>query len=156
MARADFRRRKESRRNPVTQVSQVIDDFTESQTKMVGDVFEKDGAGPHLPDDAGDVGPQVAGVFDAAPLAGGAEWLARIARSEDIHDATPWAAVEGGNVVPDRCLIQFLCCHPRHERGRSVGFPFDVTHSSIGWIGDVDGKLKPAGTGAEGKAVEGI
>jgi hypothetical protein len=52
-------------------------------------------------------------------------WLAGEAGSDEIHRATPWAAVKGGKVIPDRSLIQGLFCHPRHENGCRVGLPLD-------------------------------
>lgn len=69
---------------------------------MAGDVFEEEPGGLDLTGDAGDVGPEVARVAFGELAAGGREGLAGIARSEDIHRATPVRAVEGGKVVPDR------------------------------------------------------
>ena len=96
VARADFSRREQSSRNAVTHAFQVFVDLSEPQTKMVGDVFQEDRAGPHVADNSGDVGPEVAGIVDAASPAGEAERLARIASRDEIHDAPPWSAVEGG------------------------------------------------------------
>lgn len=70
---------------------------------------------------------------------------------DDIHEAAPRSAVEGGNVVPDRRAIQGRVFHPCHERGRCVGFPLDVTHSSISWGGDMESEVKTSGSGAEGQ-----
>lgn len=69
---------------------------------------------------------------------------------EDIHEAAPWSAAEGGNVVPDRRAIQGRVFHPRHERGCRIGFPLDVTHSSVFWDGDMESEVKTSGSGAEG------
>ena len=66
---------------------------------------------------------------------GQAEGLAGVAgrdekRTESLHDlAEAWLA-DGGNVVPDRSLIQGRVRHPRHESGRRVGFPLNVSHGS--------------------------
>ena len=70
-----------------------------------------------LVDDAGDMGPEVARIIGAPALACDRERLARIARSDDVHRAAPRAAVEVGNVVPDRRAIQGRVFHPRHESG---------------------------------------
>jgi len=70
------------------------------------------------------------------------------------HRAAPRAAVEGGNIVPDRSLIQGRICHPRHESGCGVGFPFDMAHSTISGDGDDEPKVEPARAGAEGEAEE--
>ena len=96
----------------------------------------------------------MAGILRPLAFARDREWLARIAPSEDIHRSTPRAAVEGGNIVPDRCFIQGRVFHPRHEDGRSIGFPLDVTHSSIPGVCDCKPEVDPAGTGAERQAEE--
>ena len=120
----------------------------------MGDIFEEDDRGLAFADDAGDVGPEMARISFAETPPGNRERLARVARSEDIHEAAPWLAVEGGNVVPDRCRIQGLVCHPRHESCRCEGFPLDVTHSPVSRTGDVEPEVEPAGTGAQGEAVQ--
>ena len=121
---------------------------------MIGDVFEEDESGIAFPDDAGDMGPEMARISFAETPPGNREWLARVARSEDIHDATPWPAVKGCKVIPDRCLIQGLVRHPRHESGRYVGFPLDVTHSAVSGTGDGEPEVEPTDTGAQGKSVQ--
>ena len=114
---------------------------------MGADVLEEAPLGLDFFDDAADVGPHPAGIGGAQALAGAAFALARVAARDDIHKATPRAAVEGGNIVPDRCLIQGRVFHPGHESGRSVGFPFDVTNSSISGLGDVQSEFETTSAG---------
>jgi hypothetical protein len=121
---------------------------------MMGDILEEDEGRFDLADDAGDMGPEVARVIRAAPLARHGERLARIARSDDVHRAAPWAAVEGSNVVPDNSLIQGRIFHPRHESGCGVGFPFDMAHSTIARDGDGEPEVETARAGAEGEPEE--
>ncbi len=96
----------------------------------------------------------MARVVCTPALARDGERLARIARSDDVHRAAPRAAVEGGNIVPDRSPIQGRVFHPRHENGRGVGFPFDMAHSTISGEGDGEPEVEPARAGAEGEAEE--
>ena len=131
MRRADFRRRKQSCRKPVAQRDQSAGDFGEAEAEMMGDVFEEDEGRLDLADDAGDMRPEVARVVGAPSLARHAERLARVSRRDEIHRAAPRLAVECGNVVPDKSLIQGRVRHPRHESGRSVGLPLDMAHSSV-------------------------
>lgn len=72
--------------------------------------------------------------------------------SEDMNLAAPRSAVEGGNVIPDRRLIQGRVFHPRHEGGCSEGFPLDVTNSLISGFCDMQAELQSANAGAEGKS----
>lgn len=119
---------------------------------MPADVFKEAEARLDLAHDPCDVRPEVARVFVAELASGDAERLARIAAMDDIHQAAPRSAVESGNVVPDRRAIQPLVLHPRHERGRRIGFPLDVTHSSISSVGDVEAEVETSGSGAEGQS----
>jgi len=119
---------------------------------MAADVFEETNGGFNLAHDTGDVRPKMARVFIAELASGDGKRLARITAMDDIHQAAPRSAVEGGNVVPDRRAIQDLVFHPRHERGRCVGFPLDVTHSSISAVGDVEAEVETSGSGAEGQS----
>ena len=121
---------------------------------MIGDIFEENDRGIAFPDDARNVRPEMARISFAETPSSNREWLTRVARSEDIHEAAPRAAVEGGNVVPDRCRIQGLAFHPRHESGCCEGFPLDVTHSPVSGTGDVEAEVEPASAGAQGEAVQ--
>ena len=96
---ADFRRRKQSCRKDVAHADQFSGDFGKAEAQMIGDIFEEDESGIAFPNDAGDMGPEMARISLAETPSGNREWLARVARSEDIHDAAPWPAVEGCKVV---------------------------------------------------------
>jgi len=154
VGRTDFRRREEACRKAVAHADQSAGDFGEAEAEMMGDVLEEDEGRLDLADDAGDMRPEVARVVRTPALARDREWLARIARSDDIHRATPRAAVEGGNVVPDNSLIQGRVFHPRHESGCGEGFPFDMAHSTISGECDGEPEIEPARAGAEGEAEE--
>lgn len=119
---------------------------------MSADVFEEAERGLDFRDDAGDMRPEVSRVFIAELFSGDGEWLARVAAMDDIHQAAPRSAIEGGKVVPDRCAIQGRVFHPRHERSRCVGFPLDVTHSAISGMGDVQSEIESACACAERKS----
>ena len=149
MRRTDFRRREEACRKAVAHADQSAGDFGETEAEMMGDVFEEDKGRLDLANDARDMGPEVAWIVRAPAFARDGERLARIARSDDVHRAAPWAAVEGSNVVPDRYRIQGRLFHPCHENGRGVGFPFDMAHSSIAGHGDGEPEVEPACAGAE-------
>lgn len=154
VGRADFRRREEACRKAVAHADQSAGDFGETEAEMMGDILEEHEGRFDLADDTGDMGPEVARILAAEPSACDRKWLARIARSNDIHRAAPRAAVEGSNVVPDNSLIQGRVFHPRHENGCGEGFPFDMAHSTISGDGDGKPEIETARTGAEGQAEE--
>jgi hypothetical protein len=152
VGRANFRRRKEACRKAVAHADQSAGDFGEAEAEMMCDILEEDEGRLDLANDAGDMRPEVARVVRAPALACDRERLARIARSDDVHRAAPWAAVEGGNIVPDNSLIQGRVFHPRHESGCGEGFPFDMAHSTISGDGDGKPEVEPACAGAKGEA----
>jgi hypothetical protein len=106
VGRADLRRREEACRKAVAHADQSCGDFGEAEAEMMGDILDEHEGRFGLSDDPGDMRPEVARIVRAPALARDGERLARIARSDDVHRAAPRAAVEGGNVVPDRCPIQ--------------------------------------------------
>lgn len=152
VGRADFRRREEACRKAVAHADQSCGDFGEAKAEMMGDILEENEGRFDLANDAGDMGPEMARVVRAPTLARDGEWLARIARSDDVHRTAPRAAVEAGNVVPDRRMIQGRVLHPRHESGCGEGFPFDMAHSSISGQGDGEPEVDAPGAGAEREA----
>ena len=149
VGRADFRRREEACRKAVAHADQSCGDFGEAQAEMMGDILKKDERRLDFADDAGDMRPEMARIVRAPPLARDGERLARVARREDIHRATPWFAVEAGNVVPDRRAIQGRVFHPRHDSGCGEGFPFDIAHRTISGQCDGEPEVDATGAGAE-------
>ena len=115
----------------------------------MGDVLQEDEPRSHVSHDPGDVGPEPSLIIDTSTSTGGRERLARETGSDEINSATPRCTVEGDEVRPDRSLIQGLVFHPRHESGRCVAFPFNVSHGSGGDSGELEGELEPSVSGAE-------
>lgn len=130
------------------EVGKVTENMGKSCSNNSWDVLQEHVAGFHVADDPCDVGPEPTLVVSAQPLACCAERLAGETGSDEIHSATPRATVEGGEVIPDRSLIQARLCHPRHESGRCVGVPLNVSH---GAGVSSEGELESSVAGAEMK-----
>ena len=154
MRRARFSRCEQACLDAVTHTLKLSGDVPKSQGDVALDVFEEHPSGADFAHDAGDLRPQVAGIGVAAAMSGLAEGLARIAGRDDMNAAAPRSAVEGSQIVPYRRRSQGLVCHPRHESGRRMSFPLDVTHSAIFGLGDVQAEVEAAVAGAEGQAPE--
>lgn len=154
MASARLSRAEDARLWREAQAFQLVEHFGQSQIDVAFDVFEEDPFWIDLSNDPGDLGPEVPGVVPSSPLSGDAEGLAGIAGSDEMKAPAPRAAVEGSKVVPDSSFSQGLVAHPGHESGRSVGFPFDVTHSPIVGLGDMNAEVEAAVSGAEGEPAE--
>ena len=121
---------------------------------MPRDVFEEDPRRFALPDDAGDIGPEVPLVVGPPTLPCGAERLARIAREGAIHGSTPCPPVEGGEVSPDRGGGEDVLLRPDEGLLR-VGLPFDETGCVELRLGKHEPEVEPAGAGAEGQSAKG-
>ena len=152
--RARFSRREQACLDAVAHALKLSGDVPKSQGQMAFDVFEKDPSRADFPHDPRDLGPQVAGVGFTAAMSGLAEGLAGITGRDDMNAAAPRSAVEGSQIVPYRRRSQGLVAHPRHESGRCMSFPLDVTHSAISGLGDMEAEGEAAVAGAEGEAAQ--
>lgn len=152
MASACLSRCEQARFWVVAQAAKAGRDLGKSQIDMAFDILGEDDCGRDLANDAFDVRPKVPRIALPLPLSGLAEWLTGITGREDMNAAAPWSAVEGFEIVPYRCLIQGLVRHPRHESGRRMSFPLDVTNSSISGLGDADAEIESGIAGTEGEA----
>jgi hypothetical protein len=112
------------------------------------DVLQHDPLRSYLAKDACDVMPEAGSVsvLDAGPFTGCADVLAGEARSDEIHCAAPRHAVEGREIIPNKGFAQGLVFQPRHEDGRCVGVPLNVTHSA-GSDGKLESKIQSADSG---------
>lgn len=108
----------------------VTENMGKSCTNNSWDVLQEHVAGFHVADDPCDVGPEPTVVVSSQPLPSRREGLAGETGSDEIHSATPCSTVERGEVRPDRSPIQARLVHPRHESGRCVGVPLNVSHGS--------------------------
>lgn len=116
---------------------------------MPDDVLEEAPFGADFTDDPGDGRPQVPGVIAAAPVACKAEGLAGITGRDEMNAAAPRSAIEGLEIVPDRCRCQGLVFHPGHESGRGETVSLDITHSAVSGFGEVQAEVKSGDSGAE-------
>lgn len=148
------------------EVGQVTKDFFDRcpipslgaspRSKEGADVLHEDVAGSHLTNDPGELRPEPSGVVGSPPLADAGQRGAGEAAADEIHRSTPRAAIEGRKVVPNRGLLHGLVFHPRHEAGRCVGVPLNVTDSPVAVSeGEVEPELESAASGAEGKTPDG-
>jgi hypothetical protein len=123
-------------------------------SKEPSHVLQEDVPRSHLANDPGDVWPEPALIPGSSSGSGGTDRLAWETGRDEIHSAAPRSAIEGLEIVPDRSPIQGLVFHPRHEQGRCVGFPLDVTHNSVAVSeGELESKLQPSGSGAQSQAI---
>jgi len=120
-----------------------------------GDVFEEDPFRAAFADDAGDVGPEVAGVAGAAALSGRAEGLAGIACEDGVERAAEGSGVEAAQVGPDRGRGEVSGCLRRDEDRPWPVLPFDKGAGVIAGFGEHEAQIKASAACAEGESVPG-
>ena len=153
--RADFSRAEQTRRRRVAHAPKLSQDGLEPEGDVTGDVFEEHPFGAALSDDAGDVGPQVAGIIGAAALSGRAERLTRITREDDVEGTAKGPGVEAAQVGPDRgrgVVSRALGCD--EDRPWPV-FPFDEAACVISGLGEHEAHIQASAACAEGQSVPG-
>lgn len=114
------------------------------------DILQKDPLGFHLTNDTRDIRPDPPRIGDSGTGTGGGPGLTWESRCDDIHRSTPSSAVEGSNLIPNRCLVQSLVRHPRHDNGRRVAVAFDITHNSGAGDRETDPEVETSDPGADG------
>jgi hypothetical protein len=76
-----------------------------------------------LDDDASRIAPEVALIVASTPLSGEGMRLARDAANDAIHDSTPRAAVEGGNIAPNNGFSHETLRDRADQLAGREGFP---------------------------------
>lgn len=123
---------------------------------MAGYIFKEYPLGLDSVDVPGNERPEVARVVLAFALARKRERLAGITGRDEMNAPAPWRAVKAGKVIPDRRVVQGRIFHPRHEGGRSCGFPLDETNSSVSGLCNCQPDVQAAKSGTHGDAIEGL
>ena len=153
--RADLCRREQARRRRVAQSPKLSQDGLEPEGDVTGDVFEKDPFGAAFADDAGDVGPEVAGIVGAAAFPGRAEGLAGISGEDDVEGAAEGAGVEAAQVGPDRGRGEVTRALGGDEDSAGPVLPFDNGAGVIAGFGEHEAQIKASAACAEGESVPG-
>ena len=100
--RADFCRAEQTRRRRVAHAPKLSQDGFKAEGDVACDVFEEDPFGAALDDDAGDLGPEMAGIIGTAALSGGTEGLAGISGEDDVEGPAKGPGIKAAQIVPDR------------------------------------------------------
>ena len=153
--RTDFCRREQARRRRVAQSPKLSQDGFEAECDVTGDVFEKDPLGAAFDDDAGDLGPEVAGIVSATTFASGAERLARISGKDDVEGTAEGPGIEGSQIIPDRRWGEIPGALGGDENVSRVTFPLDEGTCVKAWFGEHEAQIQASAACAEGQSVPG-
>jgi len=138
------------------QRGKVCEDLIKPALDERGDVLDEDERRRHLTHDASKMTPEArTSAGKSSSLPGVGDVLAREAASDEIHDATPRAAVEGGDIRPHRCRIQASFFHLRDQSGAGESFPLHVADDASAWSCQLDAAVEASTAGEEGEDVPG-
>jgi hypothetical protein len=124
---AHIRSPDERRRNSVASSFAISSDGIKPKAKVPCDVLQKDDGGTYLAHHAINCGPQVARIVRSTALSGLGKRLARVARSDDVHESNKLFRGEGAKIRPHRRRIQAARFHFRTKVVDGEGVPFNPT-----------------------------
>ena len=153
--RANFCRAEQTRRRRVAHAPKLSQHGFKAEGDVARDVFEEDPFGGALPDDAGDLGPEMARVLSPAALSGSAEGLAGISGENDVEGTSKWPGIETAQVVPDRGRGEITRALGSDEDVSGIALPLDESAGVIGGFGEHDAQIQASAACAEGQSVPG-
>lgn len=153
--RANFCRAEQTRRRRVAQTPKLSQDGFKSEGDVAGYVFEKDPFGATFGDDAGDLGPEVAGIVGATALSGGAERLAGISGEDDVKGAAKGPSIEGAQIIPDWGRCEIACALGSDEDSARPFLPLDKGAGVKSGFGEHEAQIQASAACAEGQSVKG-
>ena len=148
--RANFCRRKQTRRRRVAHAPKLSQNGFEAEGDVACDVFKEDPFGRALPDNPGDLGPEVAGIVGTAALSGRAEGLAGISGENGIESAAEGAGIEAAQIIPDRGRGEVPSAQGGDEDGSGIFLPFDKCPSVEIGFGQHEAQIQASAACAEG------
>ena len=130
-------------------------DGFKAEGDVTGDVFEEYPFRPAFPDDAGNLGPEVAGVFCPTTFSGCAEGLAGISCEDGVEGPAEGPGVETAQIIPDRGRGEISGVLGGDEDGSGIGVPFDESAGVEPGFGEHEAKIQASAACAEGQSVPG-
>jgi hypothetical protein len=148
--RANFCRTEQTRRRRVAQVPKLSQHGLKPEGDVTGDIFEKDPYGAAFSGDAGDIGPEVAGVIGPFALSSGAEGLAGISGEDDVEGAMKDPSIETAEIIPDWGPGEIPCALGGDEHSSGPVLPFDKGTGVIPGLGEHEAQIKATAACTEG------
>ena len=153
--RADFCRAEQTRRRRVAHAPKLSQDGFKTGGDMACDVFKENPLGTAFDDDAGNLGPAVAGIIHPAAFSGGAEGLAGIPGQDDVEGTAERTGIEAAQIIPDWRRCEIPCALGRDEDGARPILPLDEGAGVIAGLSEHDAQIQASAACAEGQSVPG-
>ena len=153
--RADLCRAEQTRRRRIAHAPKLSQDGFKAEGDVTPDVFEKDPFGGTFPHDAGDFGPEMAGIGGTTAFASGTEGLAGVTGEDDVEGTAEGAGIEGSKIIPDwrRGEVSRALCGDKDRAG--IAFPLDEGAGVEAGFGQHDAQIQASAACAEGQSMPG-
>ncbi len=155
MRRADFCCAEQTRRRRVAHAPKFSEDGFEAKGDVPGDVFEEDPHGAAFANDAGNLGPEVTGIFGTGSLASGTEGLAGVTGEDDVEGTAERLGIEAAQIIPDRRRGEIPCALGGDEDGAWPVLPLDEGAGVEAGFREHDAQIQASAACAEGQSVPG-
>ncbi len=153
--RANFCRAEQTRRRRVAQSPKLSQDGFKAEGDVTRYVFAEDPLGAAFAEDAGDFGPEVAGIIGATAFASGAEGLAGISGEDDVEGAAKGSGIETAEIIPDGGWREIPSALGGDEDSTRPVLPLDKGLGVIAGFGEHEAQIKASAACAEGQSVPG-
>ena len=153
--RTNLCRAEQARRRRVAHAPKLSQDGLKAEGDVTRDVLEEHPLGLALPDNPGDVGPEVAGIIGPGAFASGAERLARVSGEDDVEGPAKGASIEAAEVVPDRGWGEVICTLGSDEDRSWPVLPFDEGAGVKTGFGKHEAQIQASAACAERQSVPG-
>jgi hypothetical protein len=130
-------------------------DGFEAEGDVTGDVFEEDPFRAAFPDDAGDLGPEVARVVGATALACCTKRLTGISGEDHVERPAEYPGIECPQIIPDRGWREIACALGGDEDGAGPVLPLDKCPGMKSGFSEHDAQIQASAACAEGQSVLG-
>ena len=153
--RANFCRREQACRRRVAHAPKLSQHGFKAEGEVPGDIFEEDPFGGALPDDAGDLRPEMARIVGASAFASCAEGLAGISGKDDVEGAAEGPRIEAAEIIPDWGCSEIACALGGDEDAAGPLLPLDKCAGVISGFGKHEAHIQASAACAEGQSVPG-
>jgi len=122
---------------------------------VTGDVFKENPFRGAFANDAGNLGPEVAGIVGTAAFSGRTERLAGISGEDGIEGAAEGLCIEAAQIIPDWGWGKISCALGSDEDGARPIPQLDKGAGVICGFGEHEAQIKASTACAEGQSMPG-
>ena len=155
--RANFCRAEQACRRRVAHVPKLTQHGLKAEGDVPRDVLNEDPLGAALPNNSGDLWPEVTGIVGFTAFTSGAEpeRLEGVSGKDGIKGTPEGPCIKTAQIVPDWGRSEVSCALGGDEHASRPVLPFDKRAGVIAGLGEHEAQIKASAACAEGQSVPG-